>query len=567
MSNFDVSAFRLKFPLLAVEVHQKSLIYFDNGATTQKPQCVIDSYQQYYANINANVHRASHALSASATHAFEQARTKAKTFINASKLQEIIWTKGTTEAVNLIAQSWGRSFLSPGDEIVLSQCEHHANIVPWQMLTEQTGAVIKIIPLTNEGVIDISSLDNIVNSATKIVSVCHISNVLGRINPIEKIIAKAKEVGAISVIDGAQAIAHEKVDVQTLDCDFYVFSAHKMYGPTGLGVLYGRKEILDVMPPYQTGGEMIKSVSFEQTTYNELPFKFEAGTPNIAAVLAFSVTIDFLLQNFEKGIKAYENSLVNYCFQQLKTVSRLNFIVTGSPDIPIFSFTIKGCHNQDIATSLDSYGIAVRSGHHCAMPLMSKLGLDGCIRVSLSSYNTFEEVDYFIESLTLIIACSEKSHHDGENIISRAISNEQIMTECENSHLSVTQLIDVFSQLKSWDSKHREIMMLGKNFTRLAKEQRNDQTLIAGCESLAWLKSTKSLKDVYKFEADSDAKIIRGLLAIVLAAFNNKTFVQIDTFDINLYFEQLGLLHHLSPSRGNGLRAIVNKIKLIVATS
>ena len=294
MNSFDNAAFREQFPILKIKVNQQPLVYFDNGATTQKPQCVIDKYQMFYSQENANVHRASHTLSALATHSFEQTRKQVKNFIQASSIKEIIWTKGTTESINIIAQSWGRDNLKAGDEIVLTQCEHHANIVPWQIVAKQTGAIIKVLPLTADGFIDQLVINEMITEKTKVVCCAHISNVLGRINPIEKIIARAKQVNAISVIDGAQAIAHQPINVKELGCDFYVFSAHKMYGPTGVGILYGREELLNRMSPYQGGGEMIKTVSFAQTTFNDLPFKFEAGTPNIAGVVAFSAAISFL---------------------------------------------------------------------------------------------------------------------------------------------------------------------------------------------------------------------------------------------------------------------------------
>jgi len=322
MKLLDHSAFREQFPILKTKINNQALIYFDNGATTQKPICVIDKYQQFYSQQNANVHRASHALSAMATHSFEQARVQVKNLIHAKTIKEVIWTSGTTESINIIAQSWGRENLQAGDEIVLSQCEHHANIVPWQIVAKQTGAIIKVLPLTRSGTIDSSAIENMITLATKIVCCAHISNVLGRVNPVEAIIARAKQVNAISVIDGAQAIAHQSINVNDLGCDFYVFSAHKMYGPTGLGVLYGREALLNDMSPYQGGGEMIKTVSFEQTTFNDLPFKFEAGTPNIAAVIAFSTAITFI-QEWRLVIESHEKKLLSYCLDKLSEIPLL----------------------------------------------------------------------------------------------------------------------------------------------------------------------------------------------------------------------------------------------------
>ncbi|WP_281558451.1 SufS family cysteine desulfurase [Thalassomonas sp. RHCl1] len=559
MSCFDPLKFRQQFPLLQKNVNEKPLIYFDNGATTQKPQCVLDAYQDYYSASNANVHRASHVLSARATRAFEEAREAAKTFINAASTREIIWTKGTTEGINLIAASWGESQLKAGDEIVLSYSEHHANIVPWQLVAEKTGAVIKILPLTDNGTLDESKLAELISLRTRVVACAHISNVIGRINPLEKIITRAKAVGAITVIDGAQAIAHLTVDVQALDCDFYLFSAHKMFGPTGVGVLYGRLALLEQMPPYQGGGEMIQTVSFAGTSFNELPFKFEAGTPNIAGVVAFAEAVRFLRRHQGQAFFDYEQALIAYMMQKLQNIHGIRFIVTETPDIPVFSFTLSGHHNHDIATALDSRGIAIRSGHHCAMPLMEYLKLSGCLRLSLAPYNTFAEIDAVIEVLTAIVH-GEEPGGEHQAAPGGALTEEKAKEEAELQADESQVMLAKFAAIKGWDSRHREIMLLGKTLERMDKAERNEQTLIAGCESLAWLTYRLDGEARYHFKADSDAKVIRGLLVIVLAAFNHKTAAEIDAFDIQGYFEQLGLLQHLSPSRGNGVQAIVKKI-------
>ena len=569
MKSFNPELFRQKFPLIVNnEVRSASLhnmpinrsptgvIYFDNGATTQKPDCVIDSYQKFYHSLNANVHRASHMLSSKATTAFEQARDSIKTFINAKSNKEIIWTKGTTESINLIAMTLGRQILKQGDEILIAVSEHHANIVPWQLIAEQMGAVINTVALDAKGCVDMANFEQQLSSKTKLFCCAHLSNVIGKINPVNDLIQKAKSVGAITVIDGAQAVAHFRIDVQAIDCDFYVFSAHKMYGPTGVGVLYGKQLLLEGMPPYQAGGEMIKQVSFNgPTTFNELPFKFEAGTPNIAGVIAFCKAIKFISVYDAKKVHDYERELTNYCYQALQkiTISSkrvVKFIVKGLPDIPVISFTLNGHHNHDIATALDSYGIAIRSGHHCAMPLMEYLKISGCLRVSLAAYNTFKEIDYFIDCLTKILA------QESEELV---ISNPQD-SDIEQAS---TVIITLFTKVKGWDSRHRQIMLLGKQLQRLDNKLRDEQSLVNGCESLAWLVAQKNEQGVYHFEADSDAKIIRGLMVIVLAAFNNKTAEQIQIFDIEGYFSQLGLMQHLSPSRGNGVLAIVKKIKAL----
>jgi cysteine desulfurase/selenocysteine lyase len=571
MKLFDPYLFRKKFPLLqnhnALNEGQNKqlaeLVYFDNAATTQKPQQVINTLKDYYENMNANVHRASHQLSTKATVAFEQSRTVLQTFINSASHEELIWTKGTTESINIICQSLARNTLMRGDEILVCASEHHANIVPWQIVAEQTGAIIKVLPLTSAGLINISHLDSLISDKVKFIACAHISNVLGRINPIQEIIAKAKSIGAITVIDGAQAIAHVDIDVQALDCDFYVFSAHKMYGPTGVGVLYGKRHYLEQMTPYQSGGEMIKSVSFKQaTTYNVLPFKLEAGTPNIAGVIGFGTCINFLsplLKDEAKGYSQYENELAQYCYKKLASIPQVKFIVQGVPDIAIIAFTIKGHHNHDISTALDAFGISIRAGHHCAMPLMETLQIDGCLRVSLNAYNTYEEVDYFIDSLNQILITQNRVEHSDE-----FLPFEHKASKVSETALLQTKIVERFDKAKTWDSVHRQIMLMGKELPRLDIGYRNEETLISGCESKAWLRATCDEQGIYHFSADSDAKIIRGLLVIVLSVFNNKTSKQIKEFDVECYFKKLGLLAHLSPSRGNGLLAIVQKIKALI---
>jgi len=577
MTPFDPLEFRSHFPLLGNKVNRQTLVYFDNGATTQKPKSVIERYQDFYEYSNANVHRASHALSAKATTAFEQSRANVQKLINAAHVEEIIFTKGTTESINLIAQAYARPLLQPGNNIVLTQSEHHANIVPWQIVAEQTGAVIRVLPLDAEGRIATDSLEEYITAQTKVVCCGHISNVLGRINPIEKIIAQAKSVGAKTLIDGAQAIAHLSIDVQELDCDFYVFSAHKMYGPTGVGILYGRKSLLSAMPPYQAGGEMINRVSFKQpTTYNQLPYKFEAGTPNIAGVLALNSAIEFMYNYSMALLTNYEISLINYAMEKLSTIKEVRYLVEGKPDIPVISFRLSEEHSHDVAAVLDSYGIAVRSGHHCAQPLMEYLSINGCLHLSLAPYNTFDEIDFFVDKLSAYL----KNEKSDSAVLTTVVSIDEqkpkindvaprkdnlLVTQSEQTLPSSEDILALFSQAKGWDGKHRLIMQLSKKLAARHLCDRNDNSLISGCESLAWLtiesRTIAHEKYCYAFYADSDAKVIRGLLVIIIAVYNNKTVQDIEAFDIKSYFEQLGLLQHLSPSRGNGVWAIVHKIK------
>ncbi|WP_323938767.1 aminotransferase class V-fold PLP-dependent enzyme [Aeromonas hydrophila] len=390
---------RSQFPALAQEVNGHPLIYLDSAATTQKPQVVLDAIAHYYSADNANVHRAAHALSGRATRAFEAARETVARFINAPHSREVIWTRGTTEAINLVPQSWGMSELKAGDEIVLSTLEHHANIVPWQLIAQRTGAVIRVIPLDERGDLDLAAYHAMLGPHTRLVSVAHVSNALGTVNPVKEIVAAAKAVGALTLIDGAQAVAHLEVDVQAIGCDFYTFSGHKLYGPTGIGVLWGSTELLDRMPPWQAGGEMIDRVSFAGTTFNTLPFKFEAGTPHIAGAIGLAAAIDFVMEQDREALASYEAALTDHLVAGLQQVPGLRLVGEPRRRAGAVSFLLEDIHPQDAATLLDMQGIALRVGHHCAMPLMESLGIGGTLRASLACYNNRDDVDALLAAL------------------------------------------------------------------------------------------------------------------------------------------------------------------------
>ena len=395
---FDVNACRAAFPALQQEVYGKKLIYFDNGATSQKPQVVIDSIENYYSKENSNIHRGVHHLSQMATDKYEGARQSIQKYINAYSSDEIIFTSGTTAAINLIASSFGE-LLIEGDEIIISAMEHHSNIVPWQMLCERKKCILKVIPINEKGELKMDVFEKLLSDKTKLVSVTHISNTLGTINPIEKIIRLSHEHNAKVVIDGAQSIQHIAVDVQNLDCDFYVFSGHKVFGPTGVGIMYGKKDILNAMPPYQGGGDMIKTVTFEKTTYNELPHKFEAGTPNISGGICLGTAIEYLSKLDIVGIQKHENHLAKYAEIQLLNIEGVRLIGTAKDKTSVVSFIVKNLHPFDIGTLLDKQGVAVRTGHHCTQPLMSFYNIPGTIRASFAFYNTIDEIDVFIKAL------------------------------------------------------------------------------------------------------------------------------------------------------------------------
>lgn len=402
-TSLDVENIRKQFPVLHQKVNGRDLVYFDNAATNQKPDVVINSLVDYYGNYNANIHRGIHTLAEKATRAYEQTRTLAKDFINAAAEQEIIFVRGVTEAINLVAASYGKAFIREGDEIIISGLEHHSNIVPWQFVCQDRQAVLKVINVKDNGELDIEHFKTLISSRTKLVAVNHASNSLGTINPIKQIIDLAHANHAVVLIDGAQAGAHLPIDVQALNCDFYCLSSHKMFGPTGTGILYGKKNLLELMPPYQGGGEMIKSVSFEKTTYNDLPYKFEAGTPNIADVIAFGKAIEFINSIGKEAIAAHEHELLAYATERIKTLPHVRVIGEAKEKVGVLSFSIDGIHPFDIGQMLDARGIAVRTGHHCTEPLMARFGVEGTVRASFSVYNTKPEVDQLIEALDRVI--------------------------------------------------------------------------------------------------------------------------------------------------------------------
>jgi len=395
----DIEAIRADFPILQQQVYGKPLVYLDNAATSQKPAKVIETLDSYYREYNANIHRGIHFLSERATSAYEDAREKVRLFMNAASTREIIFVRGTTEGINLVAQSYGRSRLQAGDEIIISEMEHHSNIVPWQILCKQTGAVLKVIPINDAGELILEEYERLLGPKTRLVAVGHISNALGTINPVEQIIAMAHRHGAVVLIDGAQAAPHMTIDVQALGCEFYAFSGHKLFGPTGTGVLYGRQSLLETMPPYHGGGDMIKKVTLAETTYNDLPYKFEAGTPHIAGVIGLGAAIDYVQGIGLHAIAAHENELLAYAVSAIRDIPGLKFIGTARERVSIVSFIMDGIHPHDIGTILDRQGIAIRTGHHCAMPVMDHFHVPATARASIAFYNTFAEIDRLVQGL------------------------------------------------------------------------------------------------------------------------------------------------------------------------
>lgn len=399
----DIAKIRTQFPVLNQQVNGKPLVYLDNAATNQKPKRVIDALTSYYEKDNANIHRGIHTLAERATKAYEQTRHAMQGFIHAKHVEEIIFTRGVTESINLVASSYGRAFLNEGDEVIISGMEHHSNIVPWQIICNERKATLKVIPVTEIGELDIDAYRKLISDKTKLVAVNHASNSLGTINPIKEIIDIAHSHNAVVLIDGAQASAHITIDVQELDCDFYCISSHKMYGPTGSGILYGKKELLEKMPPYMGGGEMIKEVTFAKTTYNDIPYKFEAGTPNIADVIALNEAISFINELGKENIAAHEAELLTYTVKKLSTIPHVKLVGTANHKVGVQSFVVEGIHHFDIGQMLDARGIAVRTGHHCTQPLMDQYGIEGTVRASFSVYNTKDEVDQLAEGISRIV--------------------------------------------------------------------------------------------------------------------------------------------------------------------
>lgn len=397
--DLDIGAIREQFPILGRTVKNRPLVYLDNAATTQKPKIVIDAINRYYSNYNANIHRGIHNLAEEATAAYEASRVAVQQFIGAAHSEEIIFTRGTTEGINLVAYTWGRAHIAAGDEILISAMEHHSNIVPWQILCQEKGALLKVIPVLDNGELSMTGFYNLLSPKTKLVAVAHVSNALGTVNPVKSIIKAAHQAGAVVLIDGAQSAVHFDIDVQDMDCDFLAFSGHKLYGPTGIGVLYGKKDIMENMPVFHGGGEMIKEVTFERTIYNELPYKYEAGTPNIAGAIALKAALDFLNELGRVNIRRHEAALLKYATTRLETIPGLTIVRKAREKISLTSFIIQGVHPQDIGVLLDNQGIAVRTGHHCAQPLMARFGITGTVRASFGVYNTLAEVDQLIAGL------------------------------------------------------------------------------------------------------------------------------------------------------------------------
>ncbi len=556
---WNVDRIRRDFPILQTQSHGKPLIYLDNAATTQKPRAVIDAIVQYYESQNANIHRGIYGLSQTATGLYEGAREKVRAFLNAAEAAEIIFTRGTTEGINLVASSWGRTNLQRGDEVVVSTLEHHSDIVPWQMACQATGATLRVIPIDETGDLDLGALATfLAGGRVKMVAVNHVSNSLGTINPVKQIAAMAHAAGSLVLIDGAQWVAHGVTDVQELNADFYVFSGHKLVGPTGIGILYGKRGLLDAMPPYQGGGDMIASVTFDKTEYAELPNKFEAGTPDIAGVVGLGAAIDYITTLGLEKIGDYEQTLLAHATKQMSTVPGVRIVGTAKQKASVLSFVIDGLSTMDIGMALDREGICVRTGHHCCQPVMDRFEISSTARASFSFYNTAAEIDALVTALKALVA--EKS------------SPRQAPTEkspvvyppasAPTVQAAADKLADEFEFLGERDAKNEYVLDLAKGQPRLFEMLKQVTPRIPGCMSQVYLVGRKGTAgDTLEFIADADAEIVRGLIALLQRLYSGQRASDVLAFDIDAFFSRIGLDQFITSQRRNGLAGMVAKIR------
>jgi cysteine desulfurase/selenocysteine lyase len=561
---FNLSKIRDDFPILHTAAHGKPLVYLDNGATTQKPKAVIDRIVRYYETENANIHRGVYELSQKSTAAYEHARAVVARFVHASDTGEIIFTRGTTESINLVAATFGRQILTKGDEIILSAMEHHSNIVPWQIIADEAGAKIRVIPMNDAGELLLDEYEQLLSDRTKIVSVVHVSNSLGTINDVKRIAELAHRVGATVLIDGAQWVAHHPTDVQDIGCDFYAFSGHKLFGPTGIGVLWGRRSLLEQMPPYQGGGDMIESVTFAKTTYAGLPNKFEAGTPDISGVVGLAAAIEYVESIGFRAFEPYEAELLRYATEKLSGIAGLRIIGTAGRKGGVLSFVIidPPISLLDVGTRLDQLGIAVRTGHHCCQPVMDRMGIPATIRASVAMYNTKEEIDALVTGLRKILA--DESARKATAQPEQARSGLHFPDPVASSpQAAADALIEDFVFLGDWDERYQYLIALGEKLPIFPPELKIESNRVRGCQSTVHLVARKrpGSDDALDFIADSDADIVRGLIGILERLFAGQSSREILAFDLESFFSRIGLDKNLSMGRRNGLASMIQRIR------
>jgi cysteine desulfurase/selenocysteine lyase len=563
---FDVAKVRADFPILQTDARGKPLIYLDNGATTQKPRAVIERITRFYETENANIHRGVYELSQKATDAYEEARRAIARFISAGHEREIIFTRGTTEGINLVASSFGRRFIGRGDEIILSAMEHHSNIVPWQLIAEQVGATIRVIAMNDRGELMLEDFEAMLNDRTRIVSVVHVSNSLGTVNDVKRITAAAHRVGAKVLIDGAQWVAHHPTDVREIGCDFYAFSGHKLFGPTGIGVLWGRAELLESMPPYHGGGDMIESVSFQKTTYAPLPNKFEAGTPDIAGAVGLGAAVDYVQSIGFESFERYESELLKYATEQLGGIAGLRIIGTADKKGGVISFVIDNppVSSLDLGTRLDQMGIAIRTGHHCCQPVMERMRVPATARASIAFYNTRQEIDALVHGIREIMAEHAARRPRPARIEQGAsLRVEYPEAAAVSPQAAADELIDLFDFLGDWNERYQQVIEMGGQLLPMPANLKIEANRVHGCQSTVHLFARKrpASEDRVDFIADSDADIVRGLIAILEKLFAGQSAREILAFDVEAFLKRLGLDQALTMGRRNGLASMIQRIR------
>ena len=563
---FDPARVRADFPILSTTANGRPLVYLDNGATTQKPRQVIEATDRYYAAENANIHRGVYQLSQTATRLYEDARRTVQRFVNAADEREIIFTSGTTAGINLVASSWGRANLRPGDQVVVTAMEHHSNIVPWQLACEASGAELRVVPMTDAGELRMDALAELLRSGrVKLVAATHLSNALGTVNDAKRICELAHAAGAVVLIDGAQWVAHYPTDVRDYGCDFYVFSGHKLYGPTGIGVLYGRRQLLEAMPPYQGGGDMVERVTFERTTYAQLPNKFEAGTPNIAGAVGLAAGIDYVTAIGFGAFHDHEHKLLAYLTEQVSTVPGLRVIGTAKDKGSVVSFVINDppIGSYDIGVALDRDGVAVRTGHHCCQPVMDRFAISATTRASLAMYNTRADVDALVTSLRRLVA---------EHAPTAKSESQQAVAypppSAESPAVAAQALADDFEFLGDNESRNGYVIDLGNGLPDYFELLKRATPRVAGCMSEVYLVARRSPADPARVEfvADANSAIVRGLIAVLQRLFAGQRASDILGFDVNGFFEQIGLGNFISGQRRNGLEGMIRRLREFAAT-
>ncbi|QGU32706.1 SufS family cysteine desulfurase [Thermochromatium tepidum] len=560
----DLEAIRAQFPILTAKLDERPLIYLDSAASTQQPECVIEAVADYHRGHHANIHRGAYRLSRTATRLYEEARERVARFLNAAEPVECLFTRGTTESINLVAASWGRATLQPGDEILVSTLEHHSNLVPWQMVAESRGVRLRAIPIDDAGELDLDAYRRLLSPRTRLVAVNQVSNALGTINPVAEIIAEAHAAGVLVLIDGAQWVAHGPTDVQALDADFYAFSGHKLYGPTGIGVLYGKRRLLESMPPYQGGGDMIERVTFERTTYAGLPNRFEAGTPHISGAVGLAAAIDWVESIGLTAIAAHERALLRQATERLAAIPGLRIKGTARHKSSIISWVMEDppIATLDIGTALDLRGICIRTGHHCCQPLMDRLGVTATARASFGVYNRPDEVEALAEALSEIrdealrrMVRAQSEEIDSDLRYPAAVA--------DSPQAAADAIAEVFELLPDWPMRHQHLIDLGDRLPPMPESLKTEANAVHGCQSQVYIamRVRPGTADVIEFLADSDANIVRGLIAVLQQLYSGQRARDILAFDVAAFFSRIGLDQHLSLTRRNGLEAMVRRVR------